>query len=216
MSDCSDLAEINRRIRNVGARLKRMRKEAAGDPLDSNLATLILMVFVFSGHDFNTAAGYVLARNVVVEADAEDAERVVESVYCRMPTQQITSLMNDSCLSEHCQSFMKEACRFIVQYRLFGWLKEQNCQRGVAPSRAQLIRYALSVLPEEAPPSIQQHVAQPLRGSARMQRKWLQSFRQKWDAKLGKLRVASTVPQHVKTTRETKNPVARLLFPRTA
>jgi hypothetical protein len=59
----------------------------------------------------------------------------------------------------------------------------------------QLVRHALSTLPQEPPLSVVDAVAKPLRGSARRQRKWLQNFRRKWGARLGKLRVATTMSQ---------------------
>ena len=103
--------------------------------------------------------------------------------------------MNDSCLADSRHAELKAACRFIIEHRLFQWLKRQNCEQGVAPSRLQLVRHALSTLPQEPPLSVVDAVAKPLRGSARRQRKWLQNFRRKWGARLGKLRVATTMSQ---------------------
>ena len=63
------------------------------------------------------------------------------------------------------------ACTFIVHRQLCTWLSKQNCEHGVAPSRMQVIRRALSAVPSDCPLEVQACVAAPLRGSARQQRK---------------------------------------------
>ena len=68
----------------------------------------------------------------------------------------------------------------------------------VAPSRGQLVKFALSIVPEEPPSEVQRRAEKPLRGSGRVQRRWLQSFRKNWGAKLGTLQIVQPMPLHQK------------------
>ena len=189
------LVELNKRIRCVRAQLKRETVEGDFAHLDARLETRLLMVYIFSGHDLHAAADFLLHRNVLVEAGLEARLHVMERVYLQTPTHQIVNLMNDSRLAVRNFYDMKVACRFVLQLKLFHWLEKQNCEHGVAPSRIQLIRFALSALPDEAPATVVQAVAKPLQGSSRRQRRWLQTFRQSWGARLGRLHVATTMSQ---------------------
>ena len=91
---------------------------------------------------------------------------------------------------------MTAACTFILQRRLYTWLCQQNCKHGVAPSRLQMVRRALALVPLECPLEVQASVATSLRSSARQQRKWLRRFRQVWGARLGVLKnISSLSPQ---------------------
>ena len=194
-SECGAIAELNKRIRCVRAQLKRKTVEGDAAHLNARLETRLLMVYIFSGHDLQAAADFLLHRHVLVEAGLETRLALVERVYLKTPTHEIVNLMNDSCLAVRNLNDMKVACRFVLQLKLFHWLEKQICEHGVAPSRIQLISFALSVLPDEAPATVVQAVAKPLQGSSRRQRKWLQTFRQSWGARLGKLRVATTMSQ---------------------
>ena len=168
------------------------QEESLGE-LRGKFANYVLMVYIFGGHDLNVAAEYFAQKQLFAGSQIEERLRAVERVYLKTPTCQIVKLMNDSCLADSRHAELKAACRFIIEHRLFQWLKRQNCEQGVAPSRLQLVRHALSTLPQEPPLSVVDAVAKPLRGSARRQRKWLQNFRRKWGARLGKLRVATTM-----------------------
>ena len=100
-------------------------------------------------------------------------------------------------LEQHSFQVLVCTCRYVVELRLWQWLCKQNCEKGVAPSRLQLIRIALSAIPTEAPLQVQQRLRQPLSSSARSQRRWLHRFRRAWGARLGKLQVLHSVPQHM-------------------
>ena len=190
-----EVADLSRRIRNIRARLKRGQKKQSLDELGGKLETCVLMVYIFSGHDLSVAAEYLSQKRQFAGTQLEDRLQAVERVYLQTPTCQIVQLMNDTCLEESRHADMRAACRFRVQFELFEWLRKQNCEHGVAPSRLQLVCHALSTLPSAAPLAIVDAVAKPLRGSARRQRKWLQHFRRKWGARLGKLHLATAMSQ---------------------
>ena len=45
-------------------------------------------------------------------------------------------------------SELYRACGFIIQYLLHDWVKSQNVEYGVAPTRQQLVRQALLFVPD--------------------------------------------------------------------
>ena len=66
---------------------------------------------------------------------------------------------------------------------------------GVAPSRAQLVDQ-VGVLNAEWPPAVREATCLG-RASARAQRKWLGSFRRRWQARIGVLKVQEDLPVEV-------------------
>ena len=98
-SECGAIAELNKRIRCVRAQLKRKTVEGDAAHLNARLETRLLMVYIFSGHDLQAAADFLLHRHVLVEAGLETRLALVERVYLKTPTHEIVNLMNDSCLA---------------------------------------------------------------------------------------------------------------------
>ena len=179
-----ELAELNQRIRQTRRRLKRAREEV--EEVGPQLSTLVRMVYVFSGYDLEAAAE-LLARRLEPRW-FDEFLALAHDVCLRAPA--------SACLERHSLRTMALACRFIVELRLFWWVRCQNYEHGVAPTRAQLVRFAVSVAPSDVPLKLQGLVRQPLLGSARRQRKWLQRFRAAWGARLGRLRALGTTPLH--------------------
>ena len=187
-----ELAELNQRIRQTQRRLKRAREEV--EEVGPQLSILVRMVYVFSGYDLEAAAE-LLARRLEPRC-FDEFLALAQDVCLRAPASAMASLAGESCLERHSLRAMALACRFIVELRLFWWVRCQNYEHGVAPTRAQLVRFAVSVAPSDVPLKLQGLVRQPLLGSARRQRKWLQRFRAAWGARLGRLRALGTTPLH--------------------
>lgn len=191
-----DLSEVSRRIRCLQRQVRRRR--AAADAaqkgeVNPKMAGLAIMVYVFSGHNLDMAAEFLAFKLRLGDDSMEDMRCKFEQVCMQEPVARVVELMNDQCVASRSMQVMTAACTFIVQRQLHAWLREQNCNRGVAPSRAQMIRHALSVVPSDCPLEVQACVGKPLRGSARRQRKWLRRFRQLWGARVGTLQAVSTL-----------------------
>ena len=189
------MAEVSRRIRCVQQQLRRRRVQEDGQQgfVSPKMASSAIMVYIFSGHDLDMAAQFLLFKLRLAEDCMEDMRCTLERVYTQEPTPQIVDLMNDRCLLTRSMRVMTAACTFILQRRLYTWLCQQNCKHGVAPSRPQMIRRALALVPLDCPLEVQACVAAPLRSSARRQRKWLRRFRQVWGARLGMLKYISSL-----------------------
>ena len=190
-----DLASLSRRIRGVQRKLRRRR---AGDDvgqgvLSSKTASAAIMVYVFSGHNLDVAAEFLIFKFHLTDDCMEDMRCMVENAYLQEPNSRVVELMNDQCVATRSMRVMSTACTFILHRQLYVWLCKQNCERGVAPSRTQMIRHALSVVPSDCPLEVQACVEAPLRGSARRQRKWLRRFRRVWGARVGSLQPISTL-----------------------
>ena len=182
----SDVSDLTRRIKQTQRKLRRARgreDDWEQGVLSAQTARLTVMVFVFSGHSLDVAAEFLAFKR----GCSEDMRSLVENVYMQESTPRIVELMNGACVETRRMRELATACLFIVQLQLFQWLCHQNCFCGVAPSRLQMVRKALSILPEDCPPPVLARVQRPLRGSPRKQRAWLQQFRQGFGARLGTL-----------------------------
>ena len=90
---------------------------------------------------------------------------------------------------------MHAAIRFVVEYKLYQWVAQQNCQRGLAPSNLQMSRAALSFVPRGSPPLARCKMNYFLRqGDPRTLRRWLASFRRRWGGRFGKMQVRPRMP----------------------
>ena len=192
------IAELSQQLKNVRAQLKRTRSPMEEDTVcEPELCVKVVMVYVYSGHDLDAAAEFMVSHGHGKSKNLEERRCLVELAYRRTSTPIIVGLLTDACLEQHSFQVLVCTCRYVVELRLWQWLCKQNCEKGVAPSRLQLIRIALSAIPTEAPLQVQQRLRQPLSSSARSQRRWLHRFRRAWGARLGKLQVLHSVPQHM-------------------
>ena len=196
------IADVRRRMKNIRAQLKR-RREKDSEAIGQALSSEVLMVYVFSGNDLDAAAEFVRLQKPALSESLDKRRRAVEHIYAQTPVDELAELTNDDCLARYSCKKMVSSCRFIAELRLYQWLVAQNCEHGVAPSRLQMVRCALHSLPDAVPWQVRRRAQRPLLGPERVQRKWLQRFRSTWDAKLGKLEVVHTTPQHVVQEKET-------------
>ena len=158
-----------------------------------------LLVFIFSGHDAQVAADFAQGwgrRGCGAAAHAQQAREhlvaEVEWAYIRAPLAFIVQLETNPL--EACpMNDVLCASRYVVQHELFQWVERQNVEQGVAPSRRQLVEHALSSVPHTVPEEVRRLVSAVLTGSPRSQRRWLAKFRQRWGARLGKLKLQPCV-----------------------
>ena len=195
--DGADVADLTRRIRLVQRRIRRC--QSRGDDIEAGVLSaktlsLLIAVYVFSGHDMDAAVEFLALRARPQEFGRDVLESSVREAFMREPTCRIVELMNDTCLLTWKMRLLSAACLFIVHFRLYIWPGVQNSVHGVAPSRLQMVRYALTATPSDCPLEVQAIVQRPLRGSARRQRKWLQNFRDLWGARLGTLQTVPVMP----------------------
>ena len=81
------------------------------------------------------------------------------------------------------------AHQYVMEHSLYLWIGNQNHDRGVAPSREQIVARALSFIPAQAPDEVRVRLRHMLTGAPRKQRKWLARFRNRWGARIGILRL---------------------------
>ena len=105
----------------------------------------------------------------------------------------------DSC-SEH----LLGLCKFIVEYKLFHWLVQMNCRKGVAPGSPQLVAKALLYIPVLAPLAIKLALKKTFKMGSRQMRLWAASFRKRWGSKPGSLNVGEDVEPGVLKRKETQ------------
>ena len=92
-----------------------------------------------------------------------------------------------------CAGQLRLLCKFIVEYRLFHWLVEMNCSKGVAPGSPQLAAKAQLYIPVLAPVGVKLALKAVFRVGSRKMRHWVASFRERWGCKPGLLDVGEDV-----------------------
>lgn len=188
MTDADSLRCLDERIRAVSKALKRKICAAEAESVATQHATLL--TYIWSGYDMGAAASFLRGKRSP-ERTTEELEDEVTAFFLSTPSQELGTMS-----MEPSGPNAAHAARHVVEWRLFLWLREQNCKHGVAPSRLQLVRHALLQVPEGLPAELEERVRRPLGGAARAQRKWLRRFRRGWAAKLGQLPIAPPVPVH--------------------
>lgn len=128
-------------------------------------------------------------RSVFHVGDARRIEADIEAAYDVLPLAQIAALHDDpgqAGLVTEAQ--MLAIIRWLVERSLCDWVGQQNRTYGVAPSRAQLVDYALSAIPGFVPLRWEQKFRLLIASmTGRRQKKWLAKFRSRWGLRLGRL-----------------------------
>jgi hypothetical protein len=162
-----------------------------------------MMVFILSGWDAHVAAEFELRKlqrlRKELSAVVDDSLVArIENTCLEMDDAQLTSLFEN--LDADGLRAAARAVKHCVEHHLYKYTVEQNCDKGCAPSRAQLAEagfQALATLPSEAPRQTIENYRSLLGGDARSLRRWLASWRKRWGGRLGRLRISEQLPTHV-------------------
>ena len=198
----AELAAIRRKLHNL-----RRRKPADADPGPhfrcSPEHRTCLIIYIFSGYCVQVARDFVLGRGwrlhaavsgQISEEDLCAVDRKIERASGEASAEFVVKLLTEP-LEHFTLTLLAQAARYIVEHKLFAWVRNQNVRQGLAPSRAQLVERAIETIPDIAPVEVQDSLRGWLNhSSARSQRRWLASFRRRWGARIGQLRAASTIP----------------------
>ena len=86
--------------------------------------------------------------------------------------------------------------RYVVEYHLFHWLIHQNCNKGVAPSHAQLLMAAAGFVKKVlCPGCISERLNAFFVDGGRAARMWACRFKHKWGVRTGALKVGEDMGQ---------------------
>ena len=77
---------------------------------------------------------------------------------------------------------MTKLCKYVIEHRLFFWLLDQSCRKGVLPGTSSLLTQAAEFIPATAP----EHVRTGLRKyflntESTTARHWVESYQARWD-----------------------------------
>ena len=202
----AELHDVRRRLRqlqkNAAKRSKqaavRARQDACGRRCEPSSPSC-MVVLVCSGGSLEASAEFVLGQGwrkrkaaTIQCAEKKRVQVDVASAYDTAPLSQIAALGRDPVEAGVIpEAHMLTIVMWLVERSLRTWVECQNRTHGVAPSRAQLVEYAFSVIPPSAPAVWQQKARSRMLGSERKQRKWLANFRVRWGLRLGKLQLRS-------------------------
>lgn len=186
-----------RRLKQKKQRLSaRGRCRDFSDVLASKRAWL---VYAFNSWSPEAAADFVYSRGRACVCDHEPCSAEVEAVRRALQSAFAKQMGAQGCeaiISGSAKKDQVHACRFLLERNLYQYIFAQNSVHGVAPSRQQLIDKTLELLSSQThvPEEVQAVVRRPLTSRARTQRKWLASFRARWGARIGAVKVQEHVP----------------------
>jgi hypothetical protein len=154
------------------------------------------MIFAMTGYDEKAVAEYLGGRGVrrswksstYKGMSFDDLQAWVEQRLIETPVAKIRDAL-DVALTPGMFRSLVVAGKFVVERKLFQWTLCQNCKKGVAPSRRQLVEQALGFISSDLPGEVKDHLARGLQSTGRSQRKWMRSWRNRWGARVGKLSV---------------------------
>lgn len=193
-----ELKDINRAIRAVSQKRRRLsakiqRQESLPNPPSSKRA---LLVYSWSGYAFGATVDYVAGLG---PAGADLSEQKKSAIFAEVERALVCLTSDSGFAASAGWRDQVTACRYVLEHRLYSWVTMQNCEFGVAPSRAQLIEQALMFQPTGAPTNVSRYMTSVLSGPPRSQRKWLARFRARWAARLGVLKIEEHVsPEEMK------------------
>jgi len=91
------------------------------------------------------------------------------------------------------------ATKYLREYALHGWVREQNLARGAAPMTSSLWALAMRKPPvEPAAGSLP-----PGAGLTRGRRQWLRRWRRRWQVRLGRIPARESLPRDVRQRKAT-------------
>lgn len=199
------LAEIRAEVRNAGKRARRLEQSThmavtlyeAGVQgqfplLGAQQQAALLMLFELSDLCADVVVSYALgqgrdAKHKCSEFDEWDPEvrqAMSAAVYMLYNQVEFSHVVNALEGTEYSQ---KALCRYVVEYRVFHWAVEQNCDKGVSPSPRLVYEAASRLVPAAAPQLIRQGLKSFFLSGRRAVRSWLLVFKKRWHGKHGNL-----------------------------
>lgn len=190
----AELLRIRKEIQNAGKRKRRAEKTALQEhrPLTAfmKIAAVLVLVFVLADHTVEVATAFAIGKGRKRRRllhDADDVQAQIELEYINMPTDKVVDLLSEP-LTPQIQRLIIPASKHVVEHRLFQWVVDQNCEKGVAPS-GRLLQEAMKFIPASAPGHVRQSLMDTFGSQGRSSRKWLASFRRRWGARIGKMKI---------------------------
>ena len=78
-------------------------------------------------------------------------------------------------------SQLSKLCKYAVECRLFSWLLDQNCRKGVNPGPSHLLTQAAELIPTTAPAHIRTGLRKYfLNTESTTARHWVESYKERW------------------------------------
>jgi len=209
MSAAEELRNISRKIKNMAKKRKRALA-SHGNPSQkytygnrcSPQSPKSMVVYVLAGHSSCVAVDFILGRgwrhsrtrpHLPTQSVVETVTGEVEQAFLDAPRSALVALVEDPMGHFEFEDLLC-AHQYVMEHSLDLWIGNQNHDRGVAPSREQIVARALSFIPAQAPDEVRVRLRHMLTGAPRKQRKWLARFRNRWGVRIGVLRPGEDVP----------------------
>lgn len=185
------LDTIQKQLRAAQKQLQRARKKEKNYGCTPHSLTLSLGVYILSGHDVDTAIEIAKRMRVSESGDAgvDDVpwRDVIEELYLQTPPEAELAWHFPEGASQIKRR--QAALIWITEYRTMQWVRSQNMDHGVAPASTEVLATFIQLLRQWEGVLRVPVLEQMLEASGRSARQWSLRFRQRWQIKLGRLKV---------------------------
>lgn len=199
------LAEVRSEIRNAGKRARRQQASThlarvlydAGiqeqcPQLEAKQQAEILMLLELANLCTDVVVSYALGQGKEDQHRSSGFDEwdpcvrqaisaAVDLLYLSVPFALVVGALDGT------ENHQKKLSRYVVEYQVFHWLVEQNCEKGVSPNPGLVYDAAGRFVPEEIPQQLRQGMKGFFLSGSRAARYWLVSFKMRWDVKIGGL-----------------------------
>ena len=210
------LEQVSSELRRA-RRQKRARDEGPREWLQHRLRgylrRLVLTMFQLADHDPQVPADFLHGhgrkrRRVHVAGSILDTRTAVEDLYLGTEAAELVDLLTPRPDCPAWQACQVEAARYVVDHRLFHWLLQQNCEKGVAPTTRALLGQLPLQLPVSLDVGLRGMLLQGLSTHCLAGRQWACRWRSRWGVRLGRLPPRRPLTTHEMQQRETSRKFA--------
>ena len=185
-----------KRARRQATHLAKFLHEAGAQghcpSLDTKVQAQLLMLLELANGDADVVTSFALGQGRLAPyassgLDPHDpaVRHAIAAAVHSMHLAADDSLMLDYSYVHGKDSDILDLSRYVVEWKVFHWLLEQNCGKGVSPQRGLVREMASKFLPDQLPAHLCHRMKELFLSGGRAGRYWLVSFQQRWGVKHG-------------------------------
>ena len=205
--DAAEARNTNKRLKRAGGALclAKVLHQAGVDGVKPALDKAVVMKLLVLEHlaegQWDIVASYALGQGRQAKCglhgfdiwDVEVRRNIVaglQLLYLAVDFKVLVASLDDSA------NEVASLSKYVIEYRLWHWVLDLNCNKGVKPGTFQILSKACTVIPKNA----SSQVTADLRASfmntdhgSRSAFRWVASFKDRWHAKLSQLPVGENL-----------------------
>lgn len=177
--------------------------------LDAQVQAQLLMLLELAGADADIVTSFALGQGRLLQCSPSGLDQhdhtvreAISGAVASMHLASPDSFMVDASYVHGKDSEIQSLGRYVVERKLWTWLLEQNCSRGVSPGAGLVREMASKFIPDQLPSHIRHVLKSLFLSGSRAGRYWVVSFQKRWDAKMGGLGIGVDLEPEVLEQKE--------------